>query len=135
MSLDTTLFVAIFAVLLGLEWRYRRRDLRVGAVLLALAVLAFYHPNYTTARRRALSMPRAERITSIGDGRPVSDYESGVYTTIQAVGDAAAFGEGARLAAVGALVWLACSPTLWQARGPSNAPASRSMAGDEAPEA
>lgn len=135
MRLDTVLFVAIFAVLLGLEWRYRRRRLRVSAVLLALAVLAFYQPNYTGARRRALGTPPAERITSIRNGEPVSAYESGVYTTMQAVSDVAGFGEGARLAAVGALVWLACSPALWHARGPSNAPGSRSMPGTGAPEA
>jgi hypothetical protein len=114
---DTIVFVCTFALLLGLEWRYHRRRLRVGAVLLALAVLAFYSPNYTTARRRALSTPPADRITWVhAPEEPVSAYESGVYTTIEAVVDAAAFGFGARMAAVGALVWLACSPALRETR-------------------
>jgi len=129
MSFDTGLFLALFVILLGLEWRFRRRGLRVGAILLALAVLAFYQPNYTVARRRALGTPPAKRVTQIPfHGERVSEYESGVYTTMEAVSDAAGFGSGARLVAAGALVWLACSPALGSARDPSNEPASPSMA-------
>ena len=125
---DTILFVCTFALLLGLEWRYRRRRLRLGAVLLALAVLAFYSPNYTTARRRALGTPPAERITWVhSPDQPVSAYESGVYTAIQAVVDAAAFGYDARMAAVGTLVWLACTPALRPTRSSPGEPEPRSM--------
>ena len=42
---ETILVVGILAVLLALEWRYRRRRLRVATALLALAVLFFYQPS------------------------------------------------------------------------------------------
>jgi hypothetical protein len=120
-NLDTMLVTSVLAVLLGLEWRYHRRRLRVGAALVALVVLGLYQPNYTGARRRALAATPAERVTLIpvagSETQPLSEYQSGVYMTMRAVADAAVFGEGARLAAVGALFWLACAPALRQAYG------------------
>ena len=113
-DLETIVVVSFLALLLGLEWRYRRRPLRVGATLLALMLLAWYQPNFTGARRRAIAMPPAERIRSSAvagsEHDTLSEYRSGVYTTMREVGEAAGSGEGIRLAAVGALVWLAWTP-------------------------
>lgn len=138
--LDTVLVAAVFAVLLGFEWRYRRLRLRVGAALLALVVLALYQPGYTGARRRALGAQPSERVTRLprvgSEGYDsLSQYESGVYTTMQAVVDAADFGAGARLVAVGALFWLACSPAFRHARGLSEWPGARPIPDSGAPEA
>jgi len=118
-SADTaTLIIAsTFVVLIALERKYRRRRLRVGTALLALAVLAFCQPKYTTAQRRALAAPPTARITSVPYHAPVSAYESGVRTAMQAVSEEAGFGEGARLAALGALMWLGCMPALLPTRG------------------
>jgi hypothetical protein len=117
---DLAVVATAFVLLLGLEWRYRRRRLRLASALLALLLLGWYQPDYTGSRRRALAASPAERVTRIaqvGEGgyRTLSYYESGVHTSIQAVTEAAAFGAGVRLAAVGALVWLACSPALRRA--------------------
>ena len=64
----------------------------------------------------------------------LSDYESGVYTTmdfaVRALGD----GDGCRLAAVGTLVWLACAPAVRRAPG-SRAIDARPSARVGAPEA
>jgi hypothetical protein len=114
---DLAVVGVTFVLLLGLEWRYRRRWLRLGTALLALVVLGWYQPNYTGARRRALSASPAERVMRLpepgqGGYRTVSDYESGVFTAMRDVGEAAAFGEEVRLVAVGALFWLACSPAV-----------------------
>ena len=109
----TYIVLAVFAVLLTLEWRYRQRLLRLATALLALAVLAFFRPDYTTARRRALSAPPAERVVLYppdlagGVNTVLSDYHSGVYTTMRWVGYYHDVGAGARLAAIGALFWLA----------------------------
>lgn len=134
-DIETIIVVATFAVLLGLEWRYRLRRLRVGTALLSLVVLALYHPNYTVAQRRALGMPPAERITEIPYHGPVSAYESGVYTAIREAAGAAGVTENIRLAAVGALFWLACSPALRHTRGLSDGPERRSVRGAESSEA
>ena len=108
---DAVVLTAAFVTLLIVEWRYRRAILRVGTTLLALLVLAWYQPNYTGARRRALGAPHAERVKTIGvPPDTVSAYASGVYTTMETVGEASQFGAPSRLAAIGALVWLACSP-------------------------
>ena len=117
---DLAVVAVVFALLLGLEWRDRRRWLRLGTALLALVVLGWYQPNYTGARRRALSASPEERVTRFPDAgrggyRAFSDYESGVLTAMRDVGEAAAFGEGVRMVAVGALFWLACSPAVRRA--------------------
>ena len=117
---DALVLGAAFAVLLSLEWRYRRTSLRVGTALLALMMLAWYQPNYTGARRRALGAPRAERVTTLGrSADTVSSYESGVYTTMETVREAIRFGAPVRLAALGTLAWLACSPLRRPVRSPT----------------
>ena len=108
----TTILALFFAVLLGVEWRYRPGWLRLGAALFALAVLFFAQPGYTRAARRALSMPPSERITQGFDGRPLSDYVSGVRTMERAVVDDVEMGADARLLAIGVLFWLACTPVV-----------------------
>ena len=81
----TFIVAAAFAVLLALEWRYRRRPLREGTALMALAVLFYFQPNCTWARRRALGTPSSDRVTlnPVGAGRDtLSEYHRGVYTTM-----------------------------------------------------
>jgi hypothetical protein len=133
--METIVVATIFVLLLGLEWRYRLRRLRVGTALLSLVVLALSQPNYTGAQRRALATPPAERITEVEYHGPISAYESGVYTTMREVGGAAGVTANIRLAAVAALVWLACSPALRQPRGLSGEPQLRSVPDAESSEA
>ena len=119
----------IFAVLLGLEWRYRLRTARMVAAVLALVVSFFYQPAATRAVRRALTMPPAERVTEIPGGPPLSEYEIGVYTMQRAVADDSKMGYDERLLSMGVLFWLACSPVIPRARR-SSAPAEPAL--DEA---
>ncbi len=117
---ETIFVVGILAALLTLEWRYRRRLLRVAAALLAVVVLFFYQPSYTWARRKSLGTPPEERVTqspvSGSKHLTLSEYHSGVYTTMRWVEFYANVGAGARFAAIGALFWLACSPAVRQVR-------------------
>jgi hypothetical protein len=84
---ETILVVGILGGLLALNWRYHRRALRVATALLAVAVLFFYQPSYTWARRKALGTPPEERITQnpvVGsEHRTLPEYHSGVYTTMR----------------------------------------------------
>jgi hypothetical protein len=84
-----------------------------------------------------LSALPAERVTQsplAGSERQIlSDYQSGVYTTMQFAVQALGYGSGCRLAAVGTLVWLACSPAFRRAPG-SLVPEARQRAGVGAPE-
>jgi hypothetical protein len=113
--IETIVLAAFFAVALGLEWRLRRRSLRLGVASLALLVLFFSQTNLTGARRWALAAPPDERVTTL-HGSPLPEYHSGVHTMSQAVSDYAVRGEMARLLAVGVLFWLACSPVVRGAR-------------------
>ena len=58
---EATLFFlgifAIFAAILMLEWRYRLKSLRVGAIILAGALLWFFQPSVHAAWRQAMSTP------------------------------------------------------------------------------
>ena len=111
-----------FVVLLGLEWRYSLKTLRVVSAVLAMAMLFFFQPNYHAAWRRAMSTPPSERVTDIGSAslrRPLSEYESGVTTMYDAVVDNAAGYHNERLLAMGVLFWLACSPVFRRKLGAS----------------
>ena len=136
---ETYVVLAIFAVLLGLEWRYGRRFLRVATAMLALAVLWFYQPSYTWARRKALGTPPAERVilnpVAGSERDTLSEYHSGVYTTMRWVSYYHGVGAGARLAVIGALFWLACSPAVRQARESVQARETSPASGSGAPEA
>lgn len=111
-------FVALaFGVLLACEWRYPRRTLRLGTVILSLVVLHLAQPGYVSVARRVSVAPPEERITQL-HGSPISEYLSGVTTLYEAFGDAAHVGSGVRLIAMGVLVWLACSPALRRAPRP-----------------
>jgi hypothetical protein len=135
----TIIVAAAFAVLLGLEWRWRRRGLRVGTALLALAVLYYFQPAYPSARRRVLGTPSTERVTlnPVGGGHDsLSEYHSGVYTAMEWVEHYDGVGAGARFVAVGALFWLACSPALRHVRAPLAADGSSlASSGSSGPEA
>lgn len=100
----------MFAVLLGFEWRYRLRSVRITAAVLALASGLFAQPLSNRAARRVIAAPMAERVTRTPDGTPLSDYESGVLTMEEAVVEDVMMGAPVRLLSVGALFWLACSP-------------------------
>lgn len=124
---DSVLVALCFALLLGFEWWRRMHSIRIIASVLALLVLLFAAPNYTAARRRAGAMPPAERVTHLR-GSVLSEYYSGVLTMEREAEDEANSGAGARMLALGALLWLACSPAL---RRPSTA--ERGAAGDVRP--
>ena len=51
-------------------------------------------------------------------GRPLSEFESGVFAMRRTVIEESAGYAGTRLIAVGVLFWLACSPAFRRARGP-----------------
>ena len=114
--MNATLLVGLaFAVLLGLEWRYRIRSVRMGAALFALVVLSFAQPLTRRAARRALLAPPPERVTQLR-GSPVPEYVSGVLTMEEFFADEAEKESDARLLAIGALFWLACSPAVRRVR-------------------
>jgi hypothetical protein len=114
----TMLVALIFAVLLGAEWHYGLRRLRLAAALLALLVLSFAQPVYHRAWRVAVMRPPAERVTHLR-GKRMLDYMSGVSTMELAVTKDAEMGAGSREMALGVLFWLACSPVLRRGRRPS----------------
>ena len=102
--------VLIFAGLLGLEWRYRLKSLRLLTVLLALVVFwLFGGPNYTTAGRRASVASPEERVRVLA-GDTLSEYMSGVDIMREFLSESERENSGPRGVALGALVWLACSP-------------------------
>jgi hypothetical protein len=114
---ETAIVAAIFAILLGLEWRYQFRSLRLGTVMLALIVLFLAQPIYVSAARRVSMAPLEERITEL-HGRQISDYQSGVLTLYEAIGEVGSARANIRLVTLGVLAWLACSPVLRRARYP-----------------
>lgn len=101
----------IFAVLLGIEWRYRLPSVRLGTIVFSLLVLLFAQPNVTAAARRVSVTPPEARVTRL-HGSPISDYESGVATMVEAIDEAGEERREVRLLALGVLCWLACSPVL-----------------------
>jgi hypothetical protein len=115
----TMLIAIVFAMLLGLEWRYRLKSMRVAAAALAIVVLFFAAPNYTRAARQALETPAAERVTHIRGSR-LSEYVSGVRTMEHSVGEDSNMDANARLLSLGILFWLACSPVLWRTHHPAS---------------
>ncbi|HET6764348.1 MAG TPA: hypothetical protein VFH27_11770 [Longimicrobiaceae bacterium] len=119
--MNPTVVAAIaFAVLLVLDWRFRRTPLRIVVALLAVVVLLLAQPNYTSASRAAAVMPPAGRVSAIR-GRTLPEYVSGVYTMEEAVAREAQAGAGAQRIALVVLLWLACTPGFprRRARGPA----------------
>ena len=104
----------VFLVLLGFEWRYKFRSLRIGTALLALLVWLWCQPNFTMAARRVSNAPPEARVTQL-NGSKVSDYESGVATMFEAIDDAVKEQASLRMLALGVLLWLACSPAFSRA--------------------
>jgi len=115
---ETIIVVLVFAVLLGLEWRFRLRSVRLGTALLAVLVWVYAQPNPTRAARRALDTPPAERVTEIRGNR-LSEYAIGVRTMERAAGEDAMMFDTERLLSVGVLFWLACSPVFRRAHAAS----------------
>jgi|SRR6266511_1464215 len=113
-----TLLLLAFVLLLWFEWRYRRKSVRMLTIVIALVVWSYSQPSLTRASRRAILAPLPERVTTIG-GNPIGEYESGVHTMTQAVEDEGKIVEKEYLLSLGVLLWLACSPVLPRARGPS----------------
>lgn len=106
---ETIVVALVFAILLGLEWRYRHRSVRLGTVILALVVWEFTQPSITVAGRRASAASPEERSTEL-HGEPLSEYMSGVDTMRRFVVQQYEQDSGIRLLVLGVLVWLACSP-------------------------
>jgi len=119
----TIVIVLIFVGLLVIEWRYKLRSVRLGAVFLAVVLAFFTGGNLTAARRQALDMPAAQRITQVA-GHQVSDYASGVFTMAQAASDSAMF-ETEYSLSWAVLLWLACSPAFRRAHTPSTTASGR----------
>ena len=115
---ETVLVALVFAVLLGIEWRYRLRSVRLGTAGLALVVWLFAQPNYIGAARRVSVAPPEERITTLR-GDTISEYLSGVTTMLEAIDDVNGAYATIRLLALGVLVWLACTPAFRRAPGSS----------------
>jgi hypothetical protein len=120
---ETLILSVVFLALLALEWwRWGRRGwriLRIGTVLLAVAVMWWYQPNLYSALRGTLSMPPTKRDTTLFGRRPLSEYESGAVTMFQVSSAAARRMAPPHDVAFGALIWLALSPTLRRlAQGP-----------------
>lgn len=130
--LETVIVALMFAVLLGIEWRYQLGSVRLGAAMLSVIVLLFAQPSFTTAARRVSLAPPEARITQL-HGSTISEYESGVATMVRAIDEAHEERGNVRLLALGVLLWLACSPVLWRARRPSfdDASAVRSRERDQ----
>jgi hypothetical protein len=116
-----------FAVLLVLEWRSHRRSIRIATATLAAALLFFFQPNIHAAWRVALDTPATEREARYpssspdGVGRPLSEFESGVFAMQRAVIDVSSGYAGTRWIAVAVLFWLACSPAFRRQRAPRTA--------------
>ena len=120
--MHTWILALVFAVLLGLEWRYRRRSLRLGTVALALMVLwlAQPQPNITVAARRASAAPPEARIRVYGKDT-LSAFMSGVDLMREYVSDQYTW-DAERALALGTLAWLAASPAFRRERMLSQTP-------------
>lgn len=106
----TGVIALMFAVLLGVEWRYSWRSVRTGIVMLALVVFGVFPtgPNYTIAGRRATAVPLNERVR-VFNGDTLSQYVTGVVIMREFLQESEQ-SSGPRLIVLGVLVWLACSP-------------------------
>ena len=109
---ETAAVAMILIALCVVEWRYRWRSMRWGAVILALLIWWFALPDYVSAARRASVAPREARVTQL-HGSPISDYESGVATMVARMSEAATARSSLRLIAFASIIWLACAPALW----------------------
>jgi hypothetical protein len=101
-------FSLAFLVVL-LDWRLRRRWMRMVSVAAALALWFFAQPSYTVAARRASTAPPSERITQFR-GAALTEYLSGVETMREAVLIQVDARSAMRLLALGVLSWLALLP-------------------------
>lgn len=99
----------VFAVLLALEWRYRRAWLRLGIVALAVVVHVVATPSITVAARQATAAPPEARVR-IFWGDTLSEYMSGVDQMREYMADQFDLTAGVRRVTLGVLVWLACEP-------------------------
>jgi len=109
--IDTILVAAALVVLLGIEWRYQLRAVRLATIALALIVWYFSLPNLTIAARWASTAPPEERVTHLR-GEEMSEYLVGVATMREAMSGQIEARSHTRLLAIGALIWLACSPAI-----------------------
>ena len=118
---DTLLVALVFVILLGFEWRYRRKILRLVAVVLALVVWWFVQPSITTAARRASAVPADERVRVLR-GDTLSEYMSGVDIMREYVVEHFDADAGTRRVVLSVLVWLACTPVFRRETGSGQVP-------------
>jgi hypothetical protein len=102
----------LLAALLIMEWVRRSSLARVGAVMLSLVILFFAQPNSGRAYRRALSIPKDQRVVEMTNWGRLDEFTSGVFTMQRAVDEDSEMGAHARFAACLTLLWLALSPIL-----------------------
>jgi hypothetical protein len=103
--------VALFAtpLLIFIEWWRRSTWARLLAVFAALVLLFFAEPEPGVLARTMPYLPANQRITTSFGGQPLSDYQSGVATTIREAVKLVDEGRRDRLVAIGVLVWLSLS--------------------------
>ena len=123
MDRETIVIALVFLVLLGLDWRYRRRSMRLGTVAFALIVWMFSQPNVTIAGWQVTRM--AHKSDSTPSAEPLSEYFRGATAMREAVLEQDDASSDRRLLAVTVLSWLACSTSFRQARADSQTPTKR----------
>ena len=107
----TVLLAVLFTALAILDWVYRSRALRVGAVTIAILALIFTQSSARHAGRVAWTTAPEERVAYLR-GQALNAYESGVLTMEREVIRDKHLRQRERLLAYTVLVWFALSPAL-----------------------
>lgn len=125
----TVLLALLYIALVILDWVYRFRVLRAGAVTIAILALIFTQSMPRHAARAAWTTAPAERVV-YGQGKELDAYESGVLTMEREVVRDKDSVFPPRFLTHALLVWFALAPVL----RPRDARAARAVS-DESPDA
>ena len=112
--------LAVFAVLIVIEWRWRLRSVRLATALFAVYVMWWWSAPLTTSVRTAIAAQHAARPTarvthSSARNVDYNEYESGVYTLAREIREDNERVLLADMLGFGVLLWLACSPAFRRA--------------------